>query len=160
MTDGFKIIPLETKDAPQLSAMLRAQSPAYVRFFTPFSFDQEVLADILARQRQDIFMGIYWQDELAGFFMLRGWDEGYEAPAYGVLIDERYSGYGLTRLSLKMVKSICKLRHSPRIMLKVRPENTVAKFLFEEARFIQTGVDAASGHLVYHFDLNERPTKF
>ncbi|MBA2734059.1 MAG: GNAT family N-acetyltransferase [Acidobacteria bacterium] len=158
MTDGFKILPLETKDAPQLSAMLCAQSPSYVRFFTPFSFDQDTLTNILARQRQDIFMGIYWQDDLAGFFMLRGWDEGYEAPSYGVMIDERYSGYGLTRLSLKMVKSICKLRQSPRIMLKVHPENTAARSLFEEARFSQTGVDAASGHLVYHFDLNERST--
>ena len=158
MRNGFNILPLVTKDAPQLSAMLCAQSPAYVRFFTPFSFDQDALTDILARQRQDIFMGIYWQEDLVGFFMLRGWDEGYEAPSYGVMIDERYSGYGLTRLSLKMVKSICKLRHSPLIMLKVHPDNTVAKSLFEEARFIQTGVDAASGHLVYHFDLNERST--
>jgi hypothetical protein len=32
-------------------------------------------------------MGIYWQAELR-FFMLRGWDEGFDVPAYGVLIDE------------------------------------------------------------------------
>ena len=160
MPDGFKILPLETQDAPQLSAMLRAQSPDYLRFFTPFSFDESVLSDILARRRQNIFMGVYWRDELVGFFMLRGWDEGYEAPSYGVLIDERYSGYGLARLSLKMVKSICKLRLSPRLMLKVHPENLAAKFLFEEARFVQTGVDAVNGYLVYHFDLNERATKF
>lgn len=159
MAEGFKIIPLKTEDAPRLSAMLRAQTPAYVRFFTPFSFAQDAIADILAQQQRDIFMGIYWQEDLAGFFMLRGWDEGYEAPSYGVLIDERYSGYGLTRLSLKMVKTICKLRRSPRIMLKVHPENIAAKTLFEEARFIQTGVDAASGYLVYHFELNERSTK-
>ena len=160
MTDGFKILPLETKDAPQLSAMLCAQSSAYVRFFNPFSFDEDTIVNILTGRHQDVFMGIYWQDELAGFFMLRGLDEGYEVPSYGVLIAESYSGYGLTRLTLKMAKSICKLRRSPRIMLKVHPENTAAKSLFEEARFIQTGIDAASGHLVYHFDINERSTKF
>ncbi len=159
MADGFKIRPLETDDAPQLTAMLRAQSPAYVRFFTPFTFDQDTIAAMLAGKDQDVFMGIYWQNALAGFFMLRGWDKGYEAPSYGILIDERYSGYGLTRLSLKMVKSICKLRRSPRIMLKVHPDNMAAKALFEEARFVQTGVDAASGNLIYHFDLDERSTK-
>lgn len=159
MTAGFRIIPLEAKDAPQLSAMLSAQSPAYVRFFTPFSFDQDTIATMLAGLDQDVFMGICWQDNLVGFFMLRGWDQGYEAPSYGVLIDERYSGYGLTRLSLKMVKSICKLRRSPRIMLKVHPDNSIARALFEEARFVQTGVDAASGNLVYHFDLDEKSTK-
>ena len=159
MADGFKILSLEAKDAPQLSAMLQAQSPAYMRFFTPFSFDPATINAILARRHQDLFMGIYWQDDLAGFFMLRGWDEGYEAPSYGVLIDERYSGYGLARLSLKMVKSICQLRHSPRIMLKVHPENVAARTLFEEARFTPTGVDAANGYLIYHFDLDERSTK-
>jgi RimJ/RimL family protein N-acetyltransferase len=159
MADGFKILSLDMKDAPRLSDMLRAQSSAYVRFFNPFNFDRETIEEVLARKDQDIFMGIFWQDELAGFFMLRGWDEGYEAPSYGVLIDARYSGYGLTRLSLKIAKSICKLRRVPRIMLKVHPENTVARALFEEARFIYTGVDAASGHLVYHFDLDEQSTK-
>lgn len=159
MADGFRILPLETKDALRLSALLRAQSPAYVRFFTPFSFDQDTIAAMLAGMDQDVFMGIYWQDELAGFFMLRGWDKGYEAPSYGVLIDEGYSGYGLTRLSLKMVKSICKLRRSPRIMLKVHPDNRIARALFEEARFVQTGVDAASGNLIYHFDSDERSKK-
>lgn len=159
MADGFKILSLETKDAPQLSVMLRAQSTAYVRFFTPFNFDLDTLAEILTHKNRDVFMGIFWQDRMVGFFMLRGWDEGYEAPTYGVLIDERYSGYGLTRLSLKMVKSICKLRRAPRIMLKVHPENEAARKLFEEARFRRTGVDAASGHLVYHFDLDEQSTK-
>jgi RimJ/RimL family protein N-acetyltransferase len=153
MVDGFKILPLEKEDAPQLSEMLRAQSPDYTRFFTPFSFDQDAMTDILVRKNLDVFMGIFWGDELAGFFMLRGWDEGYEAPSYGVLIAEKYRGYGLTRLSLKMAKSICKLRQSPRIMLKVHPDNMAARSLFEEAGFIQTGSDAANGCLVYHFDL-------
>lgn len=156
--EGFNIIRLETKDAPQLHFMLHAQTPAYTRFFTPFNFDLNTLIDILDRQRQDIFMGIYWQDELAGFFMLRGWDEGYETPAYGVLIAERYHDYGLARLSLKVAKSICKLRRAPRIMLKVHPENVAAQNLFEESRFVQTGVEPVSGFLIYHFNLNERST--
>jgi RimJ/RimL family protein N-acetyltransferase len=96
-------------------------------------------------------MGMYWQDRLIGFFMLRGWNSGYEIPAYGVLVDEKYSGYGLTRLSLKLAKSICKLRHVPRIMLKVNADNTIAKRLFEESGFTQTGVDAQTGNLIYHF---------
>lgn len=153
MADGFTVRPLAAADAPQLSRMLRAQSPAYVRFFTPFSFDLDTINGMLARQREDIFMGIYLRDELAGFFMLRGWDEGYEAPSYGVLIDERFSGYGLTRLSLKMAKSICKLRRAPRLILKVHPDNAVAKTLFEEAGFTRAGQDEASGNLVYHFNV-------
>jgi len=136
--------------------MLLAQSPAYVRFFTPFDFHHTSIVSLLAEQGKDIFMGMYWGDRLVGFFMLRGWKNGYEIPSYGVLVDESYRGYGLTRLSLKLAKSICKLRRVPRIMLKVNPDNKVARRLFEEAAFAQTGVDAQTGNLIYHFDINYR----
>lgn len=154
--DNFTVRPLHVGDASDLSSLLLAQSPAYLRFFTPFDFNHASIVSLLAGQGADIFMGMYWDDSLVGFFMLRGWKDGYEIPSYGVLIDERYSGYGLTRLSLKLAKSICKLRHVPRIMLKVNPDNKIAKRLFEEAAFAQTGVDAQTGNLIYHFDINNR----
>jgi RimJ/RimL family protein N-acetyltransferase len=152
LPDNLTIRPLNAADAADLSALLSAQTPAYVRFFTPFNFDPPSVANLLAGQGTDVFMGMYRQDRLIGFFMLRGWDSGYEVPSYGVLIDEKYSGYGLTRLSLKLAKSICKLRHVPRMMLKVSADNVIAKRLFEEAGFNQTGVDARTGNLIYHFD--------
>ncbi|HEY9405006.1 MAG TPA: GNAT family N-acetyltransferase [Pyrinomonadaceae bacterium] len=155
-TDNLNIRPLDSEDAPHLSALLLAQTPAYVRFFTPFNFDLPTIANLLAGEGADVFMGMYWQDRLIGFFMLRGWDGGYEVPAFGVLIDEKYSGYGLTRLSLKLAKSICKLRHVPRMMLKVNAGNIIAKRLFEEAGFTQTGVEARTGNLIYHFDFRHR----
>jgi len=155
-TDNFTVRPLNIDDADNLSSLLLAQSPAYVRFFTPFDFQYPSILSLLAEQGKDIFMGMYRDDRLIGFFMLRGWNEGYEIPSYGVLVDERYSGYGLTRLSLKLAKSICKLRHVPRIMLKVNPDNKVAQRLFEEAAFAPSGVDAQTGNLIYHFDINQR----
>lgn len=148
---------LRVEDAAALSAMLCAQSPSYARFFTPFSFDQETITRLLIARRKDVFMGIYWQSELYGFFMLRGWDEGFDVPAYGVLIAENHSGYALAQLSIRMAKSICKLRGASRIMLKVHTDNAAARTLYEEANFVQTGVDARSGNLIYHFDFN-KPT--
>jgi RimJ/RimL family protein N-acetyltransferase len=151
-TDDLTIRPLNSEDASDLSSLLLAQTPAYVRFFTPFNFDLPSVANLLVEQGADVFMGMYRQDRLIGFFMLRGWNSGYEIPAYGVLIDEKYSNYGLTRLSLKLAKSICKLRRAPRIMLKVNAGNIIAKRLFEESGFTQTGVEAETGNLIYHFD--------
>lgn len=156
LTDDLTIRPLTSEDASDLSSLLLAQSLDYVRFFNPFKFDHPSVAEILAGRGSDVFMGIYRQERLIGFFMLRGWNRGYEIPSYGVLIDEKHSGYGLTRLSLKLAKSICKLRHVPRIMLKVNADNIIAKRLFEEAGFAQTGVDAQTGNLIYHFDFNQR----
>lgn len=150
---------LRVEDAAALSAMLCAQSQSYARFFTPFNFDQKTITNLLAARKEDVFMGIYWQSELYGFFMLRGWDEGFDVPAYGVLIDERHSGYALAQLSMRMSKSICKLRGASRIMLKVHPDNAAARMLYEEAKFVRTGVDARSGNLIYHFDFNKPPAQ-
>jgi RimJ/RimL family protein N-acetyltransferase len=150
---------LEVEDAAALSAMLKAQSQTYTRFFNPFNFDWETIASLLAKRSLDVFMGMYWQAELRGFFMLRGWDEGFEVPAYGVLIDEKYGGYALAQLSLRMAKSICKLRGATRMLLKVHTDNEAARALYEEAMFVQTGVDAQSGNLIYHFNFMRTPDK-
>ncbi len=158
MSDSLTIRSLNLEDAPQLSAMLRAQSRDYARFFTPFSFDEETISGILDKRERDVFMGMYWRNRLVGFFMLRGWDEGYEVAAYGVLTDQAYRGYGLARLSLEMAKIICRLCRTPRMMLKVHPRNIVAKTLFEKARFVLDGADDR-GNLVYYFEINERSGK-
>ncbi len=132
--------------------MLGAQSPAYARFFHPFGFDEETLREVLGGRRSDVYTGMYWGGRLIGFFMLRGWDQGFEVPSHGVLVDEKHSGHGLATLTLRMAKAVCKLRQSPRLMIKVHPDNQTAKKLYEGARFTMTGRDPENGNLVYHFD--------
>ena len=152
--DSFTVSPLTAADAAALAALLQSQSADYVRFFTPFRFDEAAVSAMLAGHKSDVYSGIRWRGRLVGFFMLRGWDAGYEVPAYGVLIDEAHAGYGLTTLSLRMAKAVCKLRASARLMLKVHPANARARKLFERAGFKQTGVETATGSLVYHFDFD------
>ena len=160
MIKDFTVRSLQVADAPALSTLLRSQAQSYIRFFTPFDFDEAILAQLLAQCERDAWRGIYLAETLAGFFMLRGWDAGYEVPAYGVLIAEQYSGNGLAQLSLRYAKSLCKLRRAPRLMLKVHPENQAARKLFEAARFKQTCVEVGSDNLIYHFDFNEQGKKF
>lgn len=148
----FELRPLRSEDAPHLSRMLSSQPPDYARHFHPFDFDEISISDILSRARRDIFMGMYWGGRLAGFFMLRGWDAGYGVPAYGVLIDRAFSRSGLGKLSLDAALTICRLAAAPRLMLKVHPDNLVAKRLYEGAGFVATGIDDANHNLIYHFD--------
>lgn len=152
----FSIRPLYTADAPTLSDLLRAQSPDYMRYFTPFAFDIEVIEALLAAARDDVYSGVFWGDALAGFFMLRGWDAGYSVPAYGVTIGEEWRGAGLGRLTLAAARSICALRGATQIMLKVHPDNTAARHLYERFGFVRTGHDAKNGNDVYHLTLASR----
>ncbi len=159
MDEQLTIRSLELSDASALSALLCAQTPDYAHFFNPFKFDEATITGILRERERDIYMGMFWGSELVGFFMLRGWDAGYTVPTYGVLIDERYRGYGLAPLSLRMSKIICESNRAPRIMLKVDSENACAKAVFEKERFTPAGEEARGGKLIYHFEIDERRTK-
>ncbi len=146
--------PLTPVDAPMFSAMLMAQPAEYIQYFRPFDFDAETLRHLLAAARNDVYMGFFVDDALAGFFMLRGWDSGYAIPAYGVTIAQNFSGIGLATLSLDTSKTLCRLRDVKRLMLKVHPDNLGAKRLYEKAGFVQTGIDAHNANLIYHFDFS------
>lgn len=146
--------PLTQQDAHLLTTMLSAQPHQYMRYFTPFHFDEQTVIEILSNARQDVYVGIFWEQRLVAFFMLRGWDSGYDIPSYGVTVDHQYKGFGLGRLTLEMSKTICRLRGARRLMLKVYPENTPAKHLYESAGFIQTGIDPQNNNLIYHFDFD------
>lgn len=150
--EDLTIRPLQTEDAAALSLMLRAQPPRYARFFYAFGFDESDIAGILRARRLDVYSGIFLKDELAGFFMLRGWDAGYEVPAFGVLIDVKQRGRGLMKLALDIAKLISRLRGAPRLMAKIHPDNVSARGA-RRLGLIQTGVEAKTGNLIYHLEL-------
>ncbi len=157
--EHLSIRPLESGDAPRLSAMLRAQQTEYARFFHPFNFDERTIARVLADNRQDVYAGVYLREQLVVFFMLRGWDEGFEIPAFGILVDEKHRGDGLEMLSLETAKVICKLRGASRMMLKMHPENISAKAVARKIGFFHVGEETESGNLIYHCDFTKCESK-
>lgn len=146
---------LEPADAPELSAMLRGQRPEYARFFHPFNFDEATLAAVLAGRGQDVYTGVFLREQLVVFFMLRGWNEGFDVPAFGILIDEQHRGHGLEMMSLEAAKAICKLRGAKRMMLKMHPENISAKGVARKIGFAYAGEETESGNLIYHCELDK-----
>lgn len=146
---------LGIEDAAELSSMLQAQSPDYIRFFYPFEFDLEAISNVLANQGQDVLMGVYWESQIVVFFILRGWNEGYDVPSFGIIVDENYRGCGLELISLDAAKVICRLRGAERMMLKMHPDNITAKGVARKIGFVQTGIET-NGNVIYHMDLGKR----
>lgn len=146
------IRPLRAEDARAVSEMLRAQPPEYARFFYAFSFEAGDIARMLAARGRDVYMGLLWRDELAGLFMLRGWEEGYEVPALGAFVAEKYRGRGLMQLTVELTKVICRLRGASRVMYKSHPDNAPAKKAAAMG-FTQGGVDPATGNLIFYLDI-------
>lgn len=144
--------PLRVEDARAVSEMLRAQSPDYARFFYAFSFDAGDIARILEGRKRDVYSGMFWQERLVAFFMLRGWDAGYDVPSFGVFVDEKHRGRAFMKISLDVAKLICRLAGAPRLMAKIHPDSVSPRGA-RKLGLVQTGVEAETGNVVYHIDL-------
>jgi len=140
---GFKQVAI-------LVQALSNEKSEYLKYFTPFEFTVESITKIFSRAIKDKYYGIFVNEELAGFYMLRGMDEGYEIPSYGVWISSKFSNKGLSKLTLYHAFSFCKLNNLNTLMLKVHPENKVAKVLYESFGFKQTGFDDKNDNYIYH----------
>jgi RimJ/RimL family protein N-acetyltransferase len=144
---------LEVSDVPVVAEMLATAGKDYQKFYTPFAFDEQSLRAMLQAAKEDLYTGLWYDNILVGFFMLRGWDAGFSIPSYGVYIKETYAGKGLLKLTLHLAASLCRLKGIPRLMLKVHPENMVAKAAYEKFGFIPTGLDPKNNNVIYHYDV-------
>lgn len=149
---SFVIRPLEPKDASVVSAFMKSQPPEYIRFFYAFKSDEYALTEMFSETKKDVYSGVFWQDELAGIFMLRGWDAGYEIPSFGVLIDDKYRGGAFMRLTLDTAKLICRLSETKCLMAKIHPDNISPKGAVRLG-FKQIEVEESTGNVIYQMEL-------
>ncbi len=152
LNNSFTIRPLEPTDAAAIAGFMRSQSPEYLRFFHAFGSDETAIAEMLSASGMDVYSGVFWQGNLAGVFMLRGWDAGYEVPSFGVLIDEKYRGGAFMRLTLDAAKLICRLSGVKRLMAKIHPENVSPRGA-RRLGLHQTDVEESTGNIIYHLEL-------
>jgi RimJ/RimL family protein N-acetyltransferase len=143
------IRPFAEPDPVATAALLMGTRPEYMRYFGPFRFDAEVIGKLAFSAKLDQWFSIEIEEEggpqLAGFYMLRGLDEGYADPMYGVFIGEKFSGLGLARVSIVHAEAQCRLNNWKTLLLKVDPTNTRAFDLYTRAGFTYLRTDPAHG---------------
>ena len=134
-------------DDAEILAQLLTEDKEYSRYFVPFENPSvQLFVDILINTRKDTYWGIFVDDILAGFCMLRGFDLGYTKPSFGVYISSNFQGMGLATLALRWCISYCQINLVPTIMLKVHPENHAARHIYEQSGFVFQAVDTNTGH--------------
>jgi ribosomal protein S18 acetylase RimI-like enzyme len=144
---------LNTTHASDIYNLILHSNPQYYQYFTAFRADLEVITDFLTRAKKDQYLGFFVCDKLAGFFMLRGLDDGFKIPSYGVFISEKYQACGLARLSVIYAFSFCKMNHIEKLMLKVHPLNVYALKIYRELGFVETGMDKSNNNLIFYKDI-------
>jgi len=149
-SNSIEIKELSTEDADLLSEALLSENSEYLKHFTPFEFSVDSIKRILSSVVMDKYFGIFLRNKLIGFYMLRGFDDGYKIPAYGVWISSKYSNKGLSKLTLYHAFSFCMINNIKTLMLKVHPENKIAKELYESLGFVKIGIDKKNDNFIYH----------
>jgi GNAT superfamily N-acetyltransferase len=143
---------LNTSHASDIYNLILHSDPIYYQYFTAFEANLEIITGFLTKAKRDQYLGFFVRDELVGFFMLRGLDEGFKIPSYGVFISEKYQSFGLARLSVIYAFSFCKMNHIEKLMLKVHPLNIYALKIYREFGFVETRVDPSNNNLVFYKD--------
>lgn len=149
-TQPIEIRPLEPHDAEalgELFAELR-EDPNSIHFH-PHPFTPEHAGRIAVRTgiKEDQYFGAFLHGVLIGYGMLRGWDEGYVVPSFGVAVRIGNRGSGVGRRLLRHAISVARGRRAPRVMLKVHPANADAKHLYETEGFQFDAVPVEGGQL-------------
>ncbi|WP_230458568.1 GNAT family N-acetyltransferase [Microcystis aeruginosa] len=152
---NFKI--LKTDDAENMSRLLLNSSKSYIKYFHPFDFQPSSIKEVLSKAEKDKFFGLEVKhdcsSELAGFYMLRGIDEGYAYPMYGVFISHQYSSQGIASLTISHAECFCKLNIYERLLLKVNKKNIRAKELYESLGFKFMREETSINNIVLYKDI-------
>ena len=102
-------------------------------FFTPHKFDY--LTILKNCFNKDIYIIQLIDKKIVGYGMLRGWEEGYEIPILGIIIDKNYRGMGLSKDLMNFLHNIARTKGSIKVMLKVYKNNIVAINLYKKCNY-------------------------
>lgn len=140
------------KDAYSLTEIYAKENVEYKKYFTAFS-NFSCLDQVINQCQKDLFYTLRFQNEICGIYFLRGFDEGYLIPSFGVYVAERFSGLGLAKLALNAAITKLKERNIKCMMLKVDKQNTRAYKLYTKTGFFLHATCDNTGQDILYLDL-------
>ena len=138
------ISPMSYSDALELQRCYRSEAASYRKFFTPMSGLSE-LAEAVSIAKRDRYWILKVNSQAAGLCFMRGLDEGYQRPSFGVYIRSKFSGQGLASKALAHSLDWARYNGVRKVFLKVHGENESARHIYQNAGFEMIGHCADTG---------------
>lgn len=150
------IRPLEPDDGDALGDLLvQLGGDPDAAHFHPYPMTR-AQAHLIAEgspSRRDLYFGAFIEGQLVGYGQLRGWDEGYAIPAFGVAVARGYRGQGIGRALLRHAIELAHARDCQTMMLKVHSANASARTLYQSEGFRFALLPDESGQIRGTLDL-------
>lgn len=106
-----------------------------LNFFYPHDMSRESLNSMLEHKKKDIYKIVIHKDKIIGYGILRGWDEGFEIPSLGIIIDKDFRGIGLSKTLMRFLEVNAKLMSSKKIRIVVHKNNQIAYNLYRSLNY-------------------------
>ena len=116
--------------------------PSITNRFHPFPLDQQTARRIASAQHLDRYYIALIEKEVVGMVMLRGWDEGYSIPSFGIVVGHNHHGQGYGRQMTEFALSEARRVGCTSVRLTVDADNERAVHLYQSLGFSEAKRDA------------------
>ena len=110
-------------------------------YFRPHQFTREEAGRIANEGGRDTYALLVENGRAVAYGMLRGWAEGYPIPSLGIAVRTSAQGRGLGRLMMAHLHAEARQRGATVVRLRVHPDNTRARRLYESLGYACAGKD-------------------
>jgi ribosomal-protein-alanine N-acetyltransferase len=140
---------------PLLGFLKTLEATNDMEFFHPHAFTNDAVEKITQTVRNDLYYILADGEDVLGYGMLRGWDEGYEIPSLGIAIHPQARAIGLGRVFMQFLSAAAKRKCERKIRLRVKAGNIRAVKLYESLGYVLGSEE--DGYLVGFLDLSTKP---
>lgn len=104
--------------------------------FHPHPLTDEFAHFACTHRGRDQFYGFFDEDDtLIAYGMLRGWDEGYEIPAVGLIVHPALRGRGQSEAFMRCLSSAAAAAGATRIRGRLLKRNTISRRMCERVGY-------------------------
>jgi [ribosomal protein S18]-alanine N-acetyltransferase len=136
-TPDLRCEPIGPEHVDLLAALFERNSGAVSDSFDPFPLNDAQARSIALEAHEDLYYLALQGGRAVGMSMLRGFDEGYEVPSFGIVVDREHQGQGIGRRLTVWTIEQARLQDCPAVRLSVYADNAVALGLYESLGFVE-----------------------
>lgn len=111
------------------------ENDIYTQYYYSFKNLENLLESYL-KKNNDKFLKITYFRTIVGLITLRGYDEGFKIPRFGIYVYSSHSKKGIGRLATSLFLEMCVVKYDIDILeLKVSKKNNSAIKIYNELGF-------------------------
>jgi len=120
-------------------------------YFHPHPLTCEMAKKIAIHKGDDLYFLQIKDNRIAGYAMLRGWDEGYTIPSLGIAMHPNFRNQGLGTDFMGFLHNQARAKGADKVRLKVYLSNTRARHFYESLEY--SFIDEENGQLIGYCEL-------